>query len=193
MVDPSLTICIFTVHSWIYFYTSNLHGNHPEGTSFGQRSKKSGCRLHYCYTFLPGAKELTADICWVHTICQTLFEILHGFGHVILTTTLWGWCYYCFLWINEVPYKTDPESPSYDVMEPGPQPRAHLSSHCIKCAILNVWGFSRSFFVKDILTKMHMNHKDEQGYTHYIGKTIALELNMVLKQFIPSLDLKIKK
>lgn len=137
----------------------------------------------------------TADICWVHTICQTLFEILHGFGHVILTTTLWGWCYYCFLWINEVPYKTEtcPGSHSYYVMEPGLQPRALLSSHYIKCAILNVWGFSLSFLVKDILSKLHTNHKDEQGNPHYIGKTIGLELNMVLKQFIPSLDLKIKK
>lgn len=37
-----------------------------------------------------------------------------------------------------------------------------------------------------------MNHKDEQSNTHYIDKNIVLDLNMEVKQFIPSLDFKMK-
>ena len=39
MVAP-LTVYIFTVHQWLYFHTSNLCVNHPEGTSFDAKQQK---------------------------------------------------------------------------------------------------------------------------------------------------------
>lgn len=62
------------------------------------------------------------------------------------------------------------------------------------CYFLNVWSISLSlFFKKDVLSKniySSVNHEDEQKKIWCIDENIVLELNMILKQFILSLDLK---